>query len=94
MERLMSPHPAIGSASQSDASPLTIQQLLTNGRPTEAEIEAENVRLKMEVDRIGERQREVMELLRCNSPERIVHDLRNLINELNLYRQLVESMEQ
>lgn len=85
---------ATGHTTTTDASPLSIRQLLTAGRPSDVDIAAENARLQTDVARMAERQREVMELLNCKSPERIVHDLRNLINELNLYRQLVEATQE
>jgi hypothetical protein len=94
MEKVMTPQGATSQSTPSDASPYTIHELLTRGRPNEADIAAENARLAGDVSRMAERQREVMELLNCKSPERIVHDLRNLINELNLYRQLVEATEE
>ena len=94
MERIMGPHAVSGSATSTDASQFTIQELLSKGRPSEAEVEAENTRLKIEVNRMADRQREVMELLNCKSADRLVHDLRNLINEVNLYRQLIENTEE
>ncbi len=94
MEQDMSPHAATNSTTPSDASPFTIHELMNSTRPSEAELADENERLKSEVDRMVECQRDVMKLLDCKSPERIIHDLRNLINELNLYRQLVESSEE
>jgi len=40
-----------------------------------------------------ERQRRLMEVLNCKSPEKLEHDLRNVMNELNLLRAIVESDE-
>ena len=51
----------------------------------------ENDRLQAELQQMTAQQREIMELLNTRSPDKIIHDLRNLINELNLYRSLVES---
>jgi hypothetical protein len=97
MEQDMSPNAATPLATPlatpSDVSQFTIHELMNSTRPSEAELVEQNERLKGEVDRMVECQRDVMKLLDCKSPERIIHDLRNLINELNLYRQLVESSE-
>jgi hypothetical protein len=46
--------------------------------------------LRAERDRLKERQRQVAELLKSGDPEKIVHDIRNLLHELNLYKALVE----
>lgn len=34
-----------------------------------------------------------MEVLNCKSPDRLEHDLRNVMNELNLLRTIVETDE-
>lgn len=39
-----------------------------------------------------DREREVMVLLGASCPERIVHDLRNVLNEVQLLRALAEQM--
>ncbi len=55
------------------------------------DLAAENERLRAELEQSIARQTEVMRLLNTKTPDRITHDLRNLINELNLYRSLVEN---
>lgn len=57
----------------------------------------ENVRLCTELQRIRDErdqavaiQQEIMQLLNVQSPKRIVHDLRNTLNELGLLRALVK----
>ena len=47
--------------------------------------------LRAERDRLLERQRQIAELLHSQNPEKILHDLRNLLNELQLYKMLVET---
>ena len=47
-----------------------------------------------ELKALREREREIMELLGAPSPDRILHDLRNLINEVNLLRVLMDTEEQ
>ena len=55
------------------------------------ELRAEAERLRSERDRLLERQRQVAELLRSANPDKIVHDLRNVLNELQLYKLLAET---
>jgi chromosome segregation ATPase len=54
------------------------------------ELRAELNQLRAERDRLAERQGQIAELLKSVSPEKIVHDLRNLLNELTLYKALVD----
>lgn len=46
-----------------------------------------------ERDMLLDRQRQMAELMKSTNPEKIVHDLRNLINELQLYKMLVETQQ-
>ncbi len=50
-------------------------------------------RLLAERDRLLDQQRQIMQLLGTQSPEKVVHDLRNVLNELGLLRTLMESQE-
>jgi hypothetical protein len=43
-------------------------------------------RLRAERDKLLETQRRIMELLNTHAPEKILHDLRNVLNERELYR--------
>jgi hypothetical protein len=45
--------------------------------------------LRAELEIIKDREREIVELLGAESPERIIHDLRNVLNELQLLRIVV-----
>ena len=54
------------------------------------ELRAEVERLRAERDRLAERQRQVAELLKSANPDKIVHDLRNLLNEVQLYKMLAD----
>ena len=47
--------------------------------------------LRAMVAKMKDRERRIMELLRTSSPERIEHDLRNVLNELVLLRTLLDS---
>ena len=55
------------------------------------ELRGELERLRAERDRLADRQREIAELLRCKNPEKLLHDFRNLLNELQLYKTLAET---
>ena len=46
--------------------------------------------LRAEVQLLRDRERQIVELLNAKSPERILHDLRNLLNEVQLLRILAE----
>ena len=43
-------------------------------------------RLRAERDKLLETQRRIMDLLKSRAPEKILHDLRNVLNERDLYR--------
>ncbi len=49
-------------------------------------------RLRIERDRLADTQHRVMELLESRSPDRLLHDLRNLLNERNLLRAITNSI--
>ena len=57
-----------------------------------AELKAEIERLRSERTRWMESQRRLMELLGTSAPEKIAHDLRNLLNERDLLKTLVDAM--
>ena len=46
--------------------------------------------LRQELAALRDRERQFCELLDCRSREKLVHDLRNLLNELQLLRLLAE----
>ena len=56
------------------------------------ELRAEVERLRAERARLAELQGRVMEVLGCKSPDRLVHDLRNVLNERELYRALADAV--
>ena len=55
------------------------------------ELRAEAECLRAERDRLLDQQRRVAELLKSPHPDKIVHDLRNVLNELQLYKMLAET---
>jgi len=79
-----------GAADQTSAAALgELTFLSADNRDLRAEVE----RLRGERDRMQETQRRVMELLGTTAPERIVHDLRNVLNERELFKALAGSLE-
>jgi hypothetical protein len=65
--------------------------------PPQAAHETEPSRLAAELDdcrrrceRLAERERRIAELLNSENPDKIEHDLRNVMNELQLLRTLFE----
>ncbi len=46
--------------------------------------------LRAELQNLRDRERQILELLSAKSPDRILHDLRNLLNEVQLLRILAE----
>ena len=50
--------------------------------------------VQADLDRLLEQQRQIMDLLGCKSPEKIMHDLRNVLNELTLLRALADREEE
>lgn len=59
------------------------------GTSSDADIEA----LRVECERLSTRQKRLAELLNCQ-PEKVEHEIRNVLNELRLLRTLFESQEQ
>ena len=64
-----------------------------------AAVVAENLELRADIDRLrSERgqfcdlQRQIMELLGTRAPDKIIHDLRNVLNERDLLKSLVSQI--
>ena len=84
------PHPP--QAETSSAAPETPPPHLIATIMAEAvELRAQMEQLRAERHRLLETQQRVMELLGTGSPERILHDLRNLLNERNLFKALADA---
>lgn len=56
------------------------------------ELRGQIEQLRTERTRWTETQRRMMELLHTSAPEKLVHDLRNLLNERDLLKTLVDQM--
>ena len=74
-------------------SPVDIPGQLASQAAQLHELRAETERLRADRDRLAERQRQIGELLRSANHDKILHDLRNVLNELQLYKMLVETQE-
>jgi hypothetical protein len=48
-------------------------------------------RMRAELERLREREAQIMNLIGCGNPDKILHDLRNVLNELQLLRMLSET---
>jgi hypothetical protein len=91
---------AAGSATALMTEPLSADA--DNAEPPAARITsivAENAELKAEIEQLrAERtraidsQRAIMQLLGTTKPEKITHDIRNLLNERDLLKTLVDQM--
>ena len=59
-----------------------------------AEVDSMTIeQLRAEIARLRERERQIAELLNAPSPDKILHDLRNLLNEVQLLRILAEQAD-
>jgi hypothetical protein len=56
------------------------------------ELRAQLEQIRAERNRLAETQRHLMELLHVQSPEKLVHDVRNVLNERELLKALVAEM--
>lgn len=72
-------------------APLDVPARLTQQAVQLSELRAVVDQLRAERDRLVAQQRQVAELIRCSHPEKLVHDLRNVLNELQLYKMLAET---
>ena len=58
---------------------------------------AENARgadlgeLRAQLERLRQREAQIMTLIGCKNPDKLMHDLRNVLNELQLLRMLADT---
>src|SRR5688500_11769571 len=71
---------------QSGSSPSAAD--LTAAAADNRELRAEIDKLRAEADALRHTQRRIMDLLGTRNPEKIVHDLRNVLNERDLFKAL------
>lgn len=103
---LVAGHPAFSGSMDTQPippEPLHERHEATGGEAASAAqitaVAAENRELRAQLDqaradrsRLMDAQRRIMELLGTSNPEKIVHDLRNLLNERDLLKALVDEM--
>lgn len=65
-----------------------IASIIAENRELRAQVE----QLRSERTRLADVQHRIMELLKVPSPDKIVHDLRNLLNERDLLKALVDEL--
>lgn len=56
------------------------------------ELQAEVEQLRAERNRLADTQRRIMDLLSSRSPDKVVHDLRNVLNERDLLKALIDQL--
>ena len=71
-----------------DARPPAQPPAASDDVPTDAATQV--VRLRAERDVLRARLDQVAEVIGCKDPSRVVHDVRNVMNELGLLRKLAE----
>jgi hypothetical protein len=47
--------------------------------------------LHAQLERLRQREAQIMALIGCKNPDKLMHDLRNVLNELQLLRMLAET---
>ena len=55
------------------------------------ELRAEADQLRADRDRLLAQQRQIAELVKSANPDKLIHDMRNVLNELQLYKMLAET---
>lgn len=55
------------------------------------ELRAEAQQLRADRDRLLAQQRHIAELLKSTNPDKLIHDLRNVLNELQLYKMIADT---
>lgn len=79
-----------GSCNKDDAQHSSSTPQLMSALAENRELRAEMEQMRADRGRMLDRQKQIMELLGTNNPERLIHDLRNLLNERALLRALSE----
>jgi hypothetical protein len=54
-------------------------------------VDPELASLRGELERLRQRESQIMSLINCKQSDKLLHDLRNILNELQLLRMLVET---
>jgi len=77
-----------GTGSDDDLTAVNIVSLVARNRELQAQIE----QFRAERNRLIETERWIMELLGTQTPDKLVHDLRNLLNERDLLKALIDRL--
>ena len=81
-------YPADAPPTEATSAGAQIASTLAENRELRAEVE----HLRAERHRLMETQRRIMELIGAPSAEKLVHDLRNVLNERDLLKALVDEL--
>jgi Spy/CpxP family protein refolding chaperone len=73
------------------AKQLEVSPSADESRAQILELRSELEKLRSQRDQLAERQQKIAELLHSPDPDKILHDLRNMLNELQLYKLLAET---
>ena len=85
--------PSLTSAGEvREAPPPPFAEIVSRAAANQ-EMQAELERLRAERKQLLDRQGRIMELLGTTAPEKLVHDLRNLLNERELFKALADRLE-
>lgn len=88
--------PARQGAPEGDSSsPAHLTRVLADNRDLQSQLDqlrAERAQLLESHRKLMETQRRMMEVLGTKAPEKIVHDLRNVLNERDLLKALVDEL--
>lgn len=87
-DRPHSTYPADAPSPEGMSPGAQIASTLAENRELRAEVE----QLRAERNRLMETQRRIMELIGAPSPDKLVHDLRNVLNERALLKALVDEL--
>ena len=55
------------------------------------ELDEQSSHLRAELERLQQREAQIMALVGCKNPDKLIHDLRNVLNELQLLRALAST---
>ena len=83
IDRTGAPHDGPASTPEYRPNPAT------SGAPES--VEAQLARTRRELVFLRAQHRQIMELIGCDKPEKLLHDLRNVLNELQLLRMLADT---
>ena len=75
-----------------NADPATDPGTIAFTQAENRELRAEVDRLRADRDRLADIHQQIMDLLGTHNPDRLLHDLRNLLNERALFKALADTL--